>query len=193
MLGDTTRGGSYETTSGANIAAYTGGQVTIADGKDLRKSNISLGKSDGAFETTAQRSFKSLTADEVKNAQVNVASATKMRTEINTHKVDMVSSSHAAASDVQALYDVKFKKHEGANMRRTNFSLGTEQQKFASEAGATFQEPGSAVYTAPVKKQKVSWDTTSNMMFCYSMPWVFLRMHVNGFGISVCCGCNVGN
>ena len=158
MLGDTTRKGSYETTTGANMAAYKVGQVLKADGKDLRKSNISLGKSDGAFQTTAQRSFTSLTADEVKNAQVNVASATKMRTELDTgkQKVAMVSSSHAAASDVKALYDVKFKKHEGANMRRTNFSLGTEQQKFASEAGATFQEPGSAVYTAPVKKQKVS-------------------------------------
>ena len=69
VFGDTGKKGSYETTSGANIAAYTGGQILRPDGKDLRKSNISLGTSGGAFETTAQTSFKSLTTEEVKNAQ----------------------------------------------------------------------------------------------------------------------------
>ena len=165
MFGDTTRKGSYETTTGANIAAYTGGQVSRA--KNLRKSNISLGKSDGAFETTAQRSFASLTADQVNNAQVSVASATQIRTEIATRKqkVAMVSSSHAATSDVNALYNVKYQKHGGADLRHTNFSLGKEKQNFASEAGATFQKHGATVYTAPVQKQKVSCNEAFVVMF----------------------------
>ena len=164
ILGDTTRSSSYETTSGANVASYTVGQVTNTNHVDLRKSNINFGKSDGEFETTVQRSFGSHTADEVRNAHVNTTSATKMRTEIdsnNKQKAIMVSSSHAATSNVGALYDVKLQKREGTDMRRTNFSFGTQKQQLASETGTTFKKHGAVVYTAPVQKQEVSWNAFS--------------------------------
>ena len=151
-MGDTSRASSYETTSGANVATYTGGQITNTN---LRESNINLGKSEGAFETTVQRSFKARTADEIRNAQVNMASAIQMRTEIdnNKQKANMVSTSHAAMSDVGALYDVKFNKREG---RHTNVSLGTQKQSLETETGTNFIKHGAAVYTAPVQQQEVS-------------------------------------
>ena len=151
-MGDASRASSYETTSGANVATYTGGQVTNAN---LPKSNISLGKSEGAFETTVQRSFKARTVDEIKNAQVNTASATQMRTEIDNGKQKdiMVSASHSAMSNVGALYNVKLEKREG---RRTNISLGTEKHHLASETGTNFKKHGVVVYTGPVQNQEVS-------------------------------------
>ena len=156
-MGDASRASSYETTSGVNVATYTGGQVTNAN---LPKSNISLGKSEGAFETTVQRSFKARTVDEIKNAQVNTASTTQMRTEIDNGKQKdiMVSASHAAMSNVEALYDVKFKRREG---RHTNISLGTQKHHLETETGTNFIKHGAAVYTAPLQKQEVSWNALS--------------------------------
>ena len=149
---------SYETTSGANIAAYTEGRFMNTNQRDVRESNFSLGKSGSSFENTAQRYFDSRTADEVRNAQLNVASTTQMRTEIRNskQKVDMVSSRRAASSDVEALHDVKYQKYGGADLRRTNLSLGTQKQHLATENGAAFLEHGAAVYTAPVQQQEVS-------------------------------------
>jgi len=69
VLGNKNKQGYFETSSGANVAIYTGGQILRPDGKDLRKSNISLGRSNGAFETTAQRSFTSHTKEQVKNSR----------------------------------------------------------------------------------------------------------------------------
>ena len=145
------------------MSAYTVAQVFKADG---RKSNISLGKSEGAFETTVQRSFKAHTADEIKNAQVNMASATQMRTEIENSKQKdiMVSASHAAMSNVRALYDVKLKRREG---RRTNISLGTQKHHLETETGTNFIKHRAAVFTAPVQKQEVSWNVLCTM--CYKV------------------------
>ena len=67
LLGDAGKKGSYATSS----AAYAGGEaVRAAVGTDLRKSNISLGKSRTAFESTAQREFTAKISDTGKVAYV---------------------------------------------------------------------------------------------------------------------------
>ena len=70
----------------------------------------------------------------------------------------MVSASHAAMSNVEALYDVKFKRRKG---RHTNVSLGTQKHHLETETGTNFIKHGAAVYTAPVQKQEVSWNALS--------------------------------
>ena len=68
-LGNKGHKGSYETTSGANVSTYNGGKIVRPNGAYLRRSNISLGRSNGIFQTTAQSSFTPLTTEQVKNAQ----------------------------------------------------------------------------------------------------------------------------
>ena len=260
-MGDATRGSSYETTTGANLTAYTVDQVTNAR-KDLRKSSISLGKSDSTFQTTAQRSFKSLTAEEVKNARperttavrriVTIAAPQKktvriikkepeIREETQKQTVDtfvdevsevtevidkqrhlinnvklghgekstwstearaqfaredtilverldkkerksgsnilmgldkrtMVSTTKAATTDEKALYDVKYEKHQ-KDLRRTNFSLGTDKQSYASEASATFQNRGAAFYAAAMEKTTKDVQKTNYKMGTDTRDW----------------------
>ena len=90
-------------------------------------------------------------------------------------KRNMVPSSVAATTDEKALYNIMYKTHKGPDLRRTNFSLGTDKPYYNSEAVNTFQHHGAEVYAAAKDKatkdvqktnfkvgtDKVEWKTTA--------------------------------
>ena len=102
--------------------------------------------------------------------------------------VGTVSSTHAATTDEKArlekaLYDVKYQKHQGANLRRTNFSLGTDTQSYASEAGATFQHHGATVYATAMQKSTKDVQKTNYQMGTDKHDWK-TTSHVEGGAVS---------
>ena len=163
VFGDTGKKGSYETTSGANIAAYTGGQILRPDGKDLRKSNISLGTSGGAFETTAQTSFKSLTTEEVKNTQAE-RGGVDVRASVLTigkgkHETapQSVSAANYGAIDTAKYSPERVRKKDG----KTSISMGKVSRDWSTTGKMATPDKG-AEYRVTAKTKgamaKTNWN-----------------------------------
>lgn len=96
-------------------------------------------------------------------------------------KRTMVPSSKAATTDEKALYDIMYKKHKGADLRRTNFSLGTDGPNYNSEAVNTFKHHGAKTYAAAKDKTIQDAQKTSFSVGFDKSDWVTTSALANDF------------
>lgn len=96
-------------------------------------------------------------------------------------KRTMVPTSVAATTDEKALYDIMYKKHKGADLRRTNFSLGTDKPNYNSVAVNTFQRYGAKIYLAAQDKKTQDAQKTSFKMGSDKCEWKTTAELANDF------------
>ena len=163
------------------MASFNQDEVIDKQRHLINNVNLSTGaKPTWATEATSQFALQgAIKVERLDKKEQKIGSSILM----GLDKRSMVTTAKAATTDEKALYNIKYQKHQ-KDLRCTNFNLGTDKQNNASEASATFQNPGPEVYAAAMKRATKDVQKTNYKIGTDKHDWITCASHFKPVALS---------